>query len=242
MKKSHPTPNPEALYATVNKQNRGNQRTQNPEEEVLYATVNTVDPLSRGGRHAQRREDPETDYTMVAPQQRGKPSASLTAEQKSATLLKDPQVQAYAQEVVHWGQIVYGKDTLFQQQLQDILKDPSRGKELSDQLAENPESMHKLAGRQALGIKNQARREAEEGFRPLVDAIDGYTKAVENATEKLSRTPLAEQRRHHEHAPQTDRAHHHRHHRHERGQDQNSPEQSQHQRRHEQGKGMAYAM
>lgn len=266
MKKHHPHPEP--LYAQVNKQNRGNQRTQSPEEDVLYASVSEVSPLSRGGHHHQRqpetetdyttvvppkreeevlyasvssvspskgrhnnqrREGPETDYTQVSPQQRGR--ASLTAEQKSVMLLKDPQVQAYAEEVVHWGKIVYGKDTLFQQQLQDILKDASKGKELSDQLAEDPESMHRLAGRSALGLKSQARRDAEEGFKPLVDAIDSYTKAVENATERLSQTPMAEQKRHHHH--------HHRHH--ERGQNQESPEHSPQRQRHGE-KGMAYAM
>ncbi|WP_273719042.1 MULTISPECIES: BID domain-containing T4SS effector [Bartonella] len=281
MKKSHPHPseNPEALYATVNKPNRGGQRRPNPEEEVVYASVSTVDPLSRGRRpdqgrenpetdytevapprreaevtyasvssvspsrgrhHAQGQQESETDYTEVAPQQRGRPSSSLTAEQMSVMLLKNPQVQAYGEEVMHWGQIVYGNDKLFQQHLQGILTDPGKGKELSNQLAEDPESIHKLAGRSALGLKSQARKEAEEGFRPLIEAIDGYTKAVENATEKLSRTPQAEQKRHQENRQQTEG--HHRHHRHhERGQEQNSPEHSPQRQRHGE-KGMAYAM
>lgn len=319
MKKHHPHPsaNPEALYAQVNKQNRGNQRRPNPEEEVLYASVNTIDPLSRGrhhnqkhqesetdyttvapskreeevvyasvstaaplsrggrhnqrqqesetdyttvapsrreeevtyasvstaaphsrgGRQHQRREDPETDYTQVSPQQRGRPSP--TADQISVTLLKNPQVQAYGEEVVYWSQVVYGNDTLFQSHLQDILKDPRKGKDLSDQLAENPESMGKLAGRSALGMKSQARKQAEDGFKPLVDALDGYTKAVTEARERILQTPHAEQRRHHKQdGPQRDEhRHHHRHH-HTRGQEQNSPEHSPHRQRH----GMAYAM
>ncbi|WP_375695849.1 BID domain-containing T4SS effector [Bartonella sp. AC67GZZY] len=279
MKKHHPHPsaNPEALYAKINKPTRGNQRGPTPEEEVLYASVSSVSP-SRGrhpdrgredpetdytevappkreaevtyasvssvtassrGKH-QRTEDPETDYTTVAPHQRGKPSPSLTTDQKSVMLLKNPQVQAYAQEVVHWGTTVYGSDTLFQQHLQDILKDPSKGKDLSNRLAEDPESIHKLAGRSALGIKSQARKEAEDGFKPLVDAIDGYIKAVENATEQLSQTPLAEQRRRQENSQQVESPHHHRHH-HERGQERNSPEHSPQRQRHGE-KGMAFAM
>lgn len=282
MKKHHPHPsaNPEALYATVNKPNRGNQRTPTPKEEVLYTTVSevispsraersdwrsedpetdyttvaspkrgeevtyasvsTFSPLSRGRHHAQRKEDPETNYTTVAPHQKGRPSSSLTADQMSVTLLKDPQVQAYAEEVVYWSETVYGNDALFQKHLQDILKDPSKGKELSDRLAEAPESMHKLAGRSALGLKSQTRKEAEEGFKPLVDAIDGYTKAVKDATTRLSQTPMAEQRRRQEISREAERDHRRRHH-HARGQEQNSPEHSLQRQRHGE-KGFSYAM
>ncbi|QEE09704.1 BID domain-containing T4SS effector [Bartonella kosoyi] len=272
----HPSANPEAVYAQVNKPNRGNQRRPSPEEEVLYATVNTVDPLSRGGRHNQKqqgpetdytevapsrreeevtyasvssinplsrggrqhqkKEGPETDYTEVSPQQRGR--SSLTTEQITVQLLKNPQVQAHVEEVVYWSNIVYGKDNLFQQHLQDILTDPSKGKALSDQLAENPESIHKLAGRHALGMKSQARKQAEDGFRHLVGAIDGYTKAVGETKERLLQTPQAEQRRQQEHTQKGESHHHHHRHHHTRGQEQNSPEHSPRQQKH----GMAYAM
>uniref|UniRef100_UPI0035D11B53 BID domain-containing T4SS effector n=1 Tax=Bartonella sp. MU70NMGDW TaxID=3243561 RepID=UPI0035D11B53 len=191
---------------------------------------------SKGRHHHQRREDPETDYTKVAPQQRGRPSSSLTAEQITVILLKNPHVQAYGEEVMHWGKVVYGNDTLFQQHLQGILTDPSKGKDLSNQLAENPESIHKLAGRSALGLKSQTRKAAEEGFKPLVDAIDGYTKAVKEAKERLLQTPQAEQRRLQENSQQAERSHH-RHH-HTRGQEHSSPEHSRQRQRH----GMAYAM
>ncbi|WP_330169094.1 BID domain-containing T4SS effector [Bartonella grahamii] len=316
MKKHHPHPsaNPEALYATVNKPTRGDQRAPSPEDEVTYESVSNTTPSrarhhhqrredpetdytevappkretevtyasvsntspsrarhhhqrregpetdytevappkreaevtyasvsntspSRGRHHHQRREGPETDYTEVAPQQKGRPS--LTPDQMSAMLLKNPHVQAYAGEVMHWGQIVYGNDKVFQQHLQGILTNPRAGKELSDQLAENPESIHKLAGRQALGIKSQARKEAEDGFRSLVEAIDGYTKAVTETRERLLQTPHAEQRRLQENSQQTERTHHHRHH--ARGQEQNSPEHNPQRQRHAE-KGMAYAM
>ncbi|WP_375607244.1 MULTISPECIES: BID domain-containing T4SS effector [unclassified Bartonella] len=281
MKKHHPHPsaNPEALYATVNKPNRGNQRGPTPEEDVLYASVSSispskgrhpdrgrespetdyatvappkrekevlytsvssVSPLSRG-RHPDRgRGSPETDYTTVSPQQRGRSPSSLTTEQITVILLKDPHVKAYGEEVIHWGATVYGKDNIFQKHLQDILTDPRKGKDLSNQLAENPESIHKLAGHQTLGIKSQARRAAEDGFRLLVDAVDGYTKAVENAKEQLLQTPLAEQRRHQENSQQVERHHHHRHH-HTREQEHNSPEHSPQRQRHGE-KGMAFAM
>ncbi|WP_330167932.1 BID domain-containing T4SS effector [Bartonella grahamii] len=317
MKKHHPHPsaNPEALYATVNKPTRGDQRAPSPEDEVIYASVRNTTPSraryhhqrredpetdytevahkkpedevlyasvrnttpsrarhhhqrreepetdytevahkkpedevlyasvsntspSRGRHHHQRREGPETDYTEVAPQQKGRPS--LTPDQMSAMLLKNPHVQAYAGEVIYWGKIVYGNDNIFQQKLQGILTDPSKGKELSDQLAEDPESIHKLAGRQALGIKSQARKEAEDGFRSLVAAIDGYTQSVEKAKERLSQTPHAEQRRLQENSQQTERTHHHHRH-HARGQEQNSPEHNPQRQRHAE-KGMAYAM
>ncbi|WP_375703595.1 BID domain-containing T4SS effector [Bartonella sp. AD13SXNS] len=236
----------DVLYASVSSvtpSSRGkHQRKEDPETDyttvasprheadVLYASVSSVTPSSRG-KH-QRKEDPETDYTTVAPQQRGRSSSSLTTEQITVMLLKNPQVQARVEEVVHWGKVVYGSDTIFQKHLQDILTDPSKGKDLSNQLAESPESIHKLAGHSALGIKSQARKAAEDGFKPLIDAIDSYTRAVENAKEQLLQTPLAEQRRQHHH-------HHHRHH--ERGQEQNSPEHSPQRQKHGE-KGFSYAM
>ncbi|WP_375662728.1 BID domain-containing T4SS effector [Bartonella sp. CL266QHHD] len=251
-----PTPEEEVTYATVSSvsPSRGRHHNQRQpesetdytkvappkrEEEVTYATVSSISP-SKGRHHNQRQQESETDYTMVSSHQRGRSSPSLTADQISVILLKNPQVQAYAQEVVHWGTTVYNSDTLFQQHLQDILKDPTKGKELSNQLAENPESMHRLAGRSTLGLKNQARKAAEDGFKLLVDAIDGYTKAVENATEQLLHTPLAEQRRRQENSQQVER-HHHRHHHHTRGQEHNSPEHSP-QRQRQGEKGFSYAM
>uniref|UniRef100_UPI00058447FA BID domain-containing T4SS effector n=1 Tax=Bartonella queenslandensis TaxID=481138 RepID=UPI00058447FA len=272
MKKSHPhleAQGQEPLYARVNKPNRGNQRTPNPEEEVLYASVSNVSPSkerhhhqrreepetdyttvasprreeevvyasvssvspSRGRRPDRKSESPETDYTEVAPQQRGTSSSSLTAEQITVMLLKDSHVQAYAQEVVYWGGSVYGKGNIFQQHLQDILTNPAKGKELSDRLAEFPESIHKLTGHSALGIKNQTRKAAEDGFRPLIDAIDGYTRAVKDATTRLLQTPMAEQRRHKENSREAEREHHHDRH-HARGQNRESPEHSPQRQRH----------
>lgn len=221
--------NDETDYTTVASPKR--------EDDVLYASVSSVSP-SKVRHHARKKENDETDYTMVAPQKKEK--NSLTKEQMTVILLKNPQVQAYGEEVIHWGATVYGKDTLFQQHLQDILKDPSKGKELSDKLAEDPESIHKLAGRSALGLKSQTRKEAENGFRSLVAAIDGYTKAVKDATERLLQTPMAEQRRRQENSREAERSHHHR--RHEREQNHDSPEHSHQRQRHGNEKGMAYAM
>ncbi|WP_273755180.1 BID domain-containing T4SS effector [Bartonella sp. MM73XJBT.G] len=252
-----PNPEDDVLYASVSsidpsKAGRNQQRLSESEtdytevaprkreEEVTYASVSNIDP-SKVGRNQQKLSESETDYATVAPQQRGRPSSSLTPDQMSVMLLKNPKVQAYAEEVVHWGQVVYGNDKLFQQRLQEILKDPSKGKDLSDQLAEDPESMGKLAGRQALGMKSQARKQAEDGFKPLIDALDGYTKTVEEARERILQTPHAEQRRHQEHSQHAERSHHRHHHHHERGQNPESPEQSQQRQRHGE-RGMAYAM
>ncbi|WP_375608081.1 MULTISPECIES: BID domain-containing T4SS effector [unclassified Bartonella] len=243
----------DVLYASVSSvtpSSRGkHQRKEDPETDyttvaspkheadVLYASVSSVTPSSRG-KH-QRKEDPETDYTTVAPQQRGRSSSSLTTEQIAVMLLKNPHVQARVEEVMHWGQIVYGNNNLFQEHLQGILTDPSKGKDLSNRLAENPESIHKLAGHSALGLKSQARKAAEDGFGPLIDAIDSYTKTVQDATTRLLQTPMAEQRRQQENSQKTERGHHHRHH--EREQNRESPEHSPQRQRHGE-KGFSYAM
>ncbi|WP_406604130.1 BID domain-containing T4SS effector [Bartonella gliris] len=181
----HPHRPEEVVYADVHLGGRG--RHPHRPEEVVYADVHVA------GRGQRPHRPEETDYARVAPQQRTK--APLSNEEIANRALKDPLVKAYHGEVQHWSKIVFGNANVLQQKMQDILKDPTVGEQVSWDLAANPKSFHKLAGRNICGFKTGARRQAEEGLQHLCNALDGYTDAVKQTRERILHTPSSAQKR-----------------------------------------------
>ncbi|WP_019221922.1 BID domain-containing T4SS effector [Bartonella senegalensis] len=180
----HPRKNQasETIYATVASQGA-------TQPEVLYADV-THKPSQ--GKHRAREQASETIYAAVAPQST-KPS--LTREEIVSMMQASPLVQAYQQEVTHWCGIVYGNSGVLNEKMQEVLQKPGLGEQLSRQVAEHPHSVHRLAGRNMCGFKTGARRQAEEGFQYLCQALDGYADAVTQARENITHVPHAEARR-----------------------------------------------
>ncbi|WP_317993716.1 BID domain-containing T4SS effector [Bartonella gliris] len=169
MKKKHPShasqANLEELYAKVNKPNRG--------------------------AHPQRPE--EVDYARIAPQQRAQ--TSLSNNELAEKTGKDQRVHLCREEVAHWCINIFGNSCVLQEQMQEILKNPSVGEPLSRDVAANPRSFHKLVGYNICGLKTAARKRAEGGVRYLCNALDGYTAAVKRTRERLLQTPRAEEKR-----------------------------------------------
>ncbi|WP_317993715.1 BID domain-containing T4SS effector [Bartonella gliris] len=190
MKKNHPShssqTNPKALYTKVNKPNRG-ARPQNPEEEVVYADVS----VRSRGHHPQRQE--QTDYVRVTPQQRAQ--ASLSNNELAEKTARDLKVQAYQEEIAYWCVCIFGSSRVLQKQIEDILKKPTVGEQLAQDVATNPRSFHKLVGYNICGLKTIERKEAEDGLLYLYNAINGYTNAVKQTRERLLQTPCAEEKR-----------------------------------------------
>ncbi|WP_317993714.1 BID domain-containing T4SS effector [Bartonella gliris] len=190
MKRNNPSPSPqtppEALYAQVNKPKRG-ARPQNPEEEVVYADVR----VRSRGHHPQRQE--QTDYVRVTPQQRAQ--TSLSNNELAEKTARDLKVQAYQEEVAHWCKNVFGSSRVLQKQMQDILKKPTVGEQLAQDVATNPRSFHKLAGYNICGLKTSARKRAEGDVLYLCNAINGYTDTVKQTRERFLHTPRAEEKR-----------------------------------------------
>ncbi|ATP12788.1 T4SS effector BepE [Bartonella henselae] len=172
----------ETIYTTVSSQST-------TQAEILYADV-THTPLH--SKHTRRDPASETLYAEVAMQST---IPSLTREEIADRMQHNPLVQAYQQEVMHWCKIVYGNSDVLKEKMQEVLQKPSEGEDLSRQVAENPTSVHKLAGRNLCGLKTNARRQAEEGFMHLCQALDGYTSAVTQAQENIKHVPQAEARR-----------------------------------------------
>ncbi|KEC54049.1 BID domain-containing T4SS effector [Bartonella koehlerae] len=204
-----PTQQEEVVYAALNFENkphhpRDRHSKRNPESETIYTTVTSqrstqeevlyedVPHKLSHSKHTRQKLTSETLYAEIATQST-KPS--LTKEEIINRTQQNPLVKAYQQEVTHWCKIVYGNSDVLKKKMQEVLRKPSEGEELSRQVAEHPTSFHKLAGHNMCGFKTSARRHAEEGFRHLCQALDGYASAVKQAQENITHVPQAEARR-----------------------------------------------
>ncbi|WP_156851501.1 BID domain-containing T4SS effector [Bartonella refiksaydamii] len=283
MKKNYPSSspqvNPEALYAQVNKQHRGQSPQQQPTPEPVYAEVNIgankgrhpqqpvetvyaeLNMGAHGGRHPQQPTEPVyAELNMGAhgerhPQQptesvyaevntgRTSPSPRSPKDEITSKLLQNTGFQYSVREIQEWCQVVYGNSYALNSQLAQILDDPQKGDKVLWDVAANPESPGKLAGQKVLGMKSPARKEAEEGFRPLCAALERHVENVKKLHKDLTKEQARQQG--HEKGENLEKAHrHHHHHHHRAGEERHTSQQREVQPRSRHGgeKGMAFAM
>ncbi|WP_455479171.1 BID domain-containing T4SS effector [Bartonella sp. B23] len=100
----------------------------------------------------------------------------------------DPQVVAHAKSIMCWSSVVYGTNNILQKEMQDIIQNPALGNEIAWKIAVDPQSIHKFAGINACGLKNETRKNAERGVMSLCHSIEEYTKVI-----KYKRTHLFSQ-------------------------------------------------
>ncbi|EJF86806.1 BID domain-containing T4SS effector [Candidatus Bartonella washoeensis] len=176
----------ETIYATI--------APQKNTEEAAYASV-TIKNLAQSltkKRNTEGKKQEETLHTMVA----SKRTTRILSEKEIANIIPhNPLVKAYAEEVQHWSQIVYGNAHALQKKTEELLKNPTLGDDLSWQLAAHPESLHKLAGVSMCGFKSGARKRAEKNFIFLYSAVDCYVESLKCARESLLQSPDAELKR-----------------------------------------------
>ncbi|MCZ2158941.1 BID domain-containing T4SS effector [Bartonella sp. 220] len=223
-----PRPQSEHLYAELE---FGPQRGQQPSKPVesVYATAGMgsggpqENTLYQGVEKIRRTSPPRTQQDLV-----------------TSGLAQNPNFQYGILEVQEWCAVVYGNRHALNGDLAKILANPSQGEEVLQKLLENPESHAKLAGQKVFGVKSPARREAEDGFRPLCAALERHIhtaqKLHKDLTKGLERGEGSPEHGHHHH-------HHHRHHQQERGRERGAQQQEQSRSRTPSPKGaMAYAM
>ncbi len=104
-------------------------------------------------------------------------------------------VQYCHAEIVYWCTIAFGDPRILQYRLEEVHKSPAMGEELSWQVTTHPHTFGKLAGRNFSGIKNQARKEAENALTRLGEAIEGYAEAVKHAKEHILQSQEEKQKR-----------------------------------------------
>ncbi|WP_406604127.1 BID domain-containing T4SS effector [Bartonella gliris] len=109
----------------------------------------------------------------------------LSTEEVLDLVQENRAVQRYGAQIKHWCTVVFGNAGVLQEKMQDILKDPTVGEQIAWDLAANPTSFHKLAGRNICGFKTHARRHAENGLSHLTNAVENYANAVKLAKEDI---------------------------------------------------------
>ncbi|WP_208436179.1 BID domain-containing T4SS effector [Bartonella phoceensis] len=145
--------------------------------------------MSKSQQQELRQKLPTIPEEQYAPQHDTQPNESgVTAAQKTslsneqiARLRNSPSVQEHYVRVRYWSQSVYGSPNIFQTAMEDILKNPAMGEQLSQKIVEKPASFHKLAGHNICGFKSAARVHAENYLSYLNEAIERYTLAVKDA-------------------------------------------------------------
>ncbi|VEJ45899.1 BID domain-containing T4SS effector [Bartonella vinsonii] len=227
----HPRPLSEHLYAELDFSRQSGQRPAQPVESV-YATVGK----GNGGPDADHREN--LIYQGVEKGRRTPPPRT-PQDEVTSKLAQNVNFQYGVAEVQEWCKVVYGNQHALNNQLAKILENPRQGEKILRDLLENPEGPGKLAGQKLFGVKSPARREAEDGFRPLCEAFERHMRITANThkdlTKNLERGQGSPERQ--EHKP------HHRHHQHhDRGREQSAHQQEQQRSRSPSPKGMAYAM
>ncbi|WP_254474595.1 BID domain-containing T4SS effector [Bartonella sp. B1098] len=169
------------------------------EEETIMETsaqasvrmTHSTTPLS-STRATQRPQEAETTRTTAAPQVTQGAARILSEEEISRLLPHHSLVKTYQEEIERLSARAYGNPNILQEKMQEIQRNPQAGDELSWRMAAHPESIAKLSGKSILGLKNQARRQAEESFSALCVTVDCYTEAVRQARESLSQSPEQE--------------------------------------------------
>ncbi|CAK02019.1 BID domain-containing T4SS effector [Bartonella tribocorum] len=160
-------------------------------EEVTQASgrmTNPTTPFTRSSS-TKRPQEPETTRATVASQ---RATRILSEEEITLLLQHNSLVRTYQEEIQHLSANAYGNPNILQEKMQEIQRNPAAGEELSWRMAAYPESLAKLSGTSMFGFKNRARRQAEENFSALCVTLDGYTEAVKQARESLSRSPEQE--------------------------------------------------
>ncbi|WP_208436177.1 BID domain-containing T4SS effector [Bartonella phoceensis] len=168
------TPKPEEpIYATVRPRGPGGG---NNREEPTYATVR---PRGPGGGYGSEQASPYAD----SPKREG----PLTRGAVTRGLQRNDLIQSGQEEIRKLCEVVYGNRNALDGTLEKLLINPSQAEQLSWSLAENPEGPGPLSGRKVLGVKNQERKNAEDGFVKLCAAFDRHAENVQAVKQELFR-------------------------------------------------------
>ncbi|WP_208434406.1 BID domain-containing T4SS effector [Bartonella taylorii] len=172
-----------------------NNSTATKEGGPIYAEIDIKTPPPTKNREKRNTitQKERTIYTTVAP---SKVSTSIPKEEFIQKIRNNILVQGCKDEIKSLSQTVYGNPDIFQTKLEEIEKNPSLGTSLSWQVATSPKLVANLAGKKVLGLKNQARKEAEKNISSLCFAIENYAESVKQAKENALHGHRAEQIRH----------------------------------------------
>lgn len=184
-------------------------RTRKQAEESFSALCVTVDGYTEAVKQARESllQSPEQELKnyerlmgkaavaelLKKPDHREK--ESLSEEEISTQIHQHSKVRRHHAQIQYWCKVVFGNENILQSQIEELFQNPETIEQLAQQLAGNPKSFNKYAGRNFCGFKNQARRHAESGLSHLIDATDNYATAVAQVRESLLQTQQIKQER-----------------------------------------------
>ncbi|WP_208434412.1 BID domain-containing T4SS effector [Bartonella taylorii] len=121
--------------------------------------------------------------------------APLTKSELSEKVAEDARVHICRDQIQKYAKIVYGSSKALNEQMVEIIKNPSFGQHLANQIEKAPHSVSRLAGLDLLCFQNQARANAKEHVDVLCNAVANYTHAVKQAGKEITQEYQAEQKR-----------------------------------------------
>ncbi|UNF49831.1 BID domain-containing T4SS effector [Bartonella krasnovii] len=122
----------------------------------------------------------------------------LSNQEIARRVEQDPSVQYGQREVQYWCKMVYNDPFILQYRMEDMQKIPDMGEELVFQIEKDPTFFAPLAGRKNLGIKNAARKAAEENLPTLCTAIQDYADTIKQLRETIVQDHQTEQQQRHQ--------------------------------------------
>ncbi|WP_375675812.1 BID domain-containing T4SS effector [Bartonella sp. AP9QHHD] len=150
----------------------------------------------------QTQEEELTNQHLQNPLNSEKKIKPLSNEEIARRVQQDPSVQYGQREIQYWCQIVYNDPFILQYRIEDMHKIPEMGEELVFQIEKDSASVAPLAGKQVLGVKNGARKAAEENLPTLCTVIKEYAETVKQLRETIVQNHQAEQQKRYQ--PPTD--------------------------------------
>ncbi|WP_273758615.1 BID domain-containing T4SS effector [Bartonella sp. AU55XJBT] len=121
--------------------------------------------------------------------------APLTQEELFARVSNDAYVEACRKEIEHLSKTVYGKAQALKTKLDIVTAAPNLGNQFADEILENPQSISKLAGSKALGMKSPNRRQAEQTAPQLSQALKSYATITQQKKDEVLEQHQREQNR-----------------------------------------------
>ncbi|UTO28075.1 BID domain-containing T4SS effector [Bartonella harrusi] len=121
--------------------------------------------------------------------------APLSNEELFDRLQDHPSIEKCRKQVEHLSKRVFGKQHALRAQLEITNADPSLGEQFADQIAQNPQSICKLAGRKFWCIKSPSRRRAEEHLPQLCEAFKNYVTTAQQTKDEILEQHAKEQNR-----------------------------------------------
>ncbi len=102
-------------------------------------------------------------------------------------------IRIYEEQIKFWCTKVYGDSNVLTKKIMGIRKNPASGDDLLNQVTEDPASIHRLSGINICGLKNKARKKAENSISSLSNSIKLYSDAVKQAKEYIIKNHVKRQ-------------------------------------------------